>query len=294
MLNHVNKNMKQEKGIIIFAVGNPQYGRLAYNLALTLKGAGDCHITLVRSGNSLSHLSQEKFQYFDNIIELPDGAPQSCGAKLWAYDLSPYKKTLLLDADMLWLPEHSVGELFFDLDGVKFTAITEGYAPGDENKMYFFWADVDEIREKYDIKSEKLYQWRSEVMYFEKCDETKAFFKSAKKIYLKPGLKSEKMFANGTADELAIGVAAGVHDIHPHQYKTWKPSYWHLLNNNNFPPFGQLYRDYYLVSFGARFASENSKLLYDRLVKASCYKRGIQHVFPLIAKKEYLKERQTI
>jgi hypothetical protein len=286
-------NKKEDKGIIIFAVGDPQYGRLAYNLAITLKKAGEISITVVRTVRSLSHLSEDKLKYFDHIIDLPDDAPRGCGAKLWAYDLSPYQKTLLLDADMLWLPEKMPGEIFLDLEGIKFTSITEGFSPGEENKMYFFWADVKEIREKYDIKCERLYQWRSEVMYFERCTETKKFFATAKKIFKKPGLNSEKKFAGGTADELAVGIAAGVHNIEPHQYK-WKPSYWHLMNNNAFPDLTKLYRDYYLVSFGARFATENSKLLYDRIVKATCYKLGLQHVFPLIAKKEYLRERQHI
>lgn len=277
----------------MFACGHQNYGRLAYNLCLTLKNAGDCHITVVRTERSLNHLSNEQLSYIDNIIDLPDGVPVGCGAKLWAYDLSPYKKTLLLDADMLWLPNKTPTELFSELDGVSFTSITEGYEPDDINKMYFFWANPDEIKEKYKIASDRLYQWRSEVMYFERSKEIAAFFKTAKKAYLKPGLLSEKKFGEDTADELALVIAAGVHDIHPHQYK-WAPSYWHLLNNGNIPEFGKLYREYWLVSFGARFASLNSQNLYNRLVKAACYKTGMQHVFPLIAKKEYLKNRQNI
>lgn len=282
-----------EKGFIIFAVSHPQYGRLAFNLALTLKNAGPCNITVVRTERSLNHLNEDQQEIFDNIIDLPSNVPMGCGSKLWAYDISPYKKTILLDADMLWLPEKKPDDLFTQLDGIPFTAITEGYEPGDVNKMYFFWADTNEIREKYDIKSDKLYQWRSEVVYFERSKEVAAFFKTAKKAFIKPGLTSEKLFGDGTADELALVIAAGVHDIHPHQYK-WSPSYWHLMNNGQIPEFNKLYRDYWLVSFGARFASQNSKLLYDRLVKAACYKMGLQHVFPLIAKKEYLKARQHI
>ncbi len=283
-----------EQGVIIIAVGDPQYGRLAYNLALTIKAAGPAHITVVRTSKSLAHLNEQRLNFFDNIIDLPTDAPLGCGAKIWAYDISPYKKTLLLDADMLWLPEKMPGDLFFELDGTPFTAITEGYDPGDVNNAYFFWANPAEIRERYTITADKLYQWRSEVMYFERCAQTRAFFTTAKKVYRKPMLTSEKLFANGTADELAIGVAAGVHNMHPHKYK-WSPSYWHLLNGSNFPGLGTLYANYWLVSFGARWATENSKNIYNRLVKAACYKiGGVQHVFPLISKKEYLKERQHI
>lgn len=285
--------MLKEKGILIFSVGHPQYGRLAYNNALTLKNAGQCNIAIVRTENSLNHLSIEQQEIFDYIIDLPDGVPVGCGAKMWAYDISPFEKTILLDADMLWLPEKKPDQLFDELEGVSFTAITEGYDPGDVNKLYFFWANVDEIREVYPIESDRLYQWRSEVMYFERSEQIEDFFATAKAAYLSPNLKSEKSFGEVTADELALVIAAGVHDIHPHQYKWW-PSYWHLMNNGQIPEFGKLYREYWLVSFGARFASQNSKQLYDRLVKAACYKMGVQHVFPLIAKKEYLKSRQHI
>ena len=286
-----------EKGFIIFAVAHPQYGRLAWNLALTLKNAGPCHVTVVRTERSLNHLNESQQEIFDNIIDLPDNVPMGCGAKLWAYDISPYEKTLLLDADMLWLPQKTPSELFAELNGVSFTAITEGYhnydGAHDINKMYFFWADPDEVKEKYPVAADRVYQWRSEVMYFERSEEVESFFQTAKAAYLSPGLKSEKSFGEVTADELALVIAAGVHDVHPHQYK-WSPSYWHLMNGGQIPEFGQLYRNYWLVSFGARFASSNSKLLYDRLVKAACYKMGVQHVFPLIAKKEYLQSRQKI
>lgn len=280
-------------GIIIVAVGHPYYGRMAYNLALSIKALQeDMSVTVVQSQYSLAHLSFDQKQVFDDVINIPGGAPLSCGAKLWANLVSPYENTLLLDADMLWLPGKTPADMFTELQGINFTAITEGSYPGDLHEKYFLWADPDEIKQKYNIASDKLYQWRSEVMFFTKqMDE---LFTLAREIYNAPNLATEKLYANTTADELALVIACGVLDIHPHEYK-WQPGYWHLMNGGRIPSeLSALYAHYYLVSFGANQASGESKKLYDRIMKVSCYKKGKQHVFPLISKKEFLPERQKM
>lgn len=278
-----------EKGIISVACGHPYYGRMAYCLCLTIKNADpSTHFTVIQSPGSLAHLSESQLAVFDNIIDIPEGSPIGCGAKLWANLVTPYERTLLLDADMLWLPERKPGQLFNELADVDFTAITEGFAPGEMHPKYFLWADESDIRNTWPIKSERLYQWRSEVMYFNKnADE---LFAKAREVFLNPRLKTEQLYAGGTADELGLGIAAGILDAHPHLYK-WQPAYWHLMNEGKIPEFSWLYANYYLASFGANYASGNSKKLYDMLVKSSCYNRGVQHVFPLISKKEFIPER---
>lgn len=288
--------MRRIKGIIIFALGHPYYGRLAFNLAVTLKAAGDIPITVVRTERSLAHLSARQLSVFDNIVDLPDGVPAGCGAKLWANEIAPYDSTLLLDADMLWLPKKQPFELFEHLAGTSFTAITEGYydyETGNHNihPKYFFWADPLEIKQKYKVKADKIYQWRSEVMYFEKG--AGKLFKTAQKVFLKHGLASHIPYATGVADELGINIAAAVHDIHPHVFN-WQPSYWHLMGGGHIPDFQTLYGKWYLMSFGGNTATGASKNMYDRLVKAACYKTGFQHVFALQSKIDYLKERKTM
>lgn len=287
--------MRINRGILIFALGHPYYGRLAFNLAVTIKSVENISITVVRTERSLAHLSARQLSVFDQVIDLPEGVPVGCGAKLWANEVTPYAQTLLLDADMLWLPKKQPSELFDQLLGTTFTAITEGYydyETGNHNihPKYFFWADPHEIKEKYKVKSSKLYQWRSEVMYFEKAGK---LFKTAQKVFLNHGLSSHKEYATGVADELGINVGAAVHDIHPHVFN-WQPSYWHLMGGGMIPDFQTLYGKWYLMSFGGNTATGASKKMYDRLVKAACYKTGFQHVFALQSKIDYLKERNKM
>ncbi|MBA3830080.1 MAG: hypothetical protein H0X33_14155 [Taibaiella sp.] len=276
------------KGIVIVAVGHAQYGRMAYNLALSIKAVEDISICVVKSDFSLAHLSIKQLEIFDHVVDLPGDAPIGCGAKLWANLVTPYDCTLVLDADMLWLPERPPSELFDELKDAPFTAITEGYHPDNLHEKYFLWADPDEIKSKYDIKSEKLYQWRSEVMYFKKGMDS--FFELTRQIYIAPGLSTEKLYGNTTADELALVIACGMLDIHPHEYK-WIPAYWYLMNGGRIPEITEIYGRFYLASFGANQASGDAIKLYDKIMKIACYKKGLPHVFPLISKKSYLPER---
>lgn len=279
------------KGVVVVATGHPYYGRQAYNLAVSIKAVEDTPVTVLYAGRALNHLSDIQLNFFDKIIELKEDVPNGAGAKLWVNEYSPYKETLLLDADMLWMPKKKPSELFHAVKDVEFTAITEGYHDGQDhgNPVYFYWASVEEIREVYKIEG-KIYQWRSEVLYFKKTAATKKLFAQARKIFLNPKLNTIKEYAGGVPDELALNIAAAIQGIEPHAEK-WQPSFWWKMNNQIVPGFDQLY-SYYLASFGSNVASQPVKSLYNRIMKAASYKLGVSHVFPLYSKREYLPERQ--
>src|SRR5687768_10941291 len=98
-----------DKGIILLATGAPFYGRMAYNLAVTIKAVEPVSVTVLHKGAGISHLSQKQLSIFDNIIEITD---ESFAAKLCLLDYSPYDRTLYFDADMAWLPVKKPSELF--------------------------------------------------------------------------------------------------------------------------------------------------------------------------------------
>lgn len=283
--------MLKEKGIVIIATGHPYYGRMAYNLALTVKAVEEFPVAVIYSGRALDHLSERQLSVFTDIISVPEDVPLRVATKLWINELTPFKKTLLLDADMLWMPKRKPSELFDELKEVEFTGITEGYYESEENKdinpLYFFWADPSEIQSVY--KTGKVYQWRTEVLYFKKSAKTDKLFRFAQKVFQNPKLKSIKMYADMIPDELAVNVSASVNGIEPHQFR-WMPAYWHRLNGNVMPDIQAIY-SYYLVSFGSNNASGTVKKFYDRLMKAAAYKTGVQHLFPLHSKKSFLPER---
>lgn len=275
------------KGILIFALGHPQYGRYAYNLAVTIKAVQpDAHITVISDQSGISHLSPEQADVFNILILQTITA--NCNAKLWAYKLSPYQCTLVLDADMLWLPAKTADQLFAELEGTPFTAICEGNTE-QPSGQYFFWADVEEIREKYKVST--IHQWRTEVMYFEKGETAEAVFKDAIKINATHGLKSVKEFAGGVADELSINIATALHNVEPKD-ASFKPSYWPQMHGNTIPSAPGFYNNYYLLSVGGNMQTENVKAFYNRIMQAQAPKIGHTHAFPLMSKHSFLPERR--
>lgn len=278
-------------GVIILAAGHPAYGRYAWNLCATLKAAEpEIKVALVYNGPALNHLTDKQRTLFDELIWLNSNDLGGFGSKLLLYELSPYDTTLYLDADTIWLPRHKPSELF-NIEA-NFTGITEGCTE-NASKHYYFWGDIAEIRQVYKLDG-KIFQWRSEFMLWKKKDNVAKFFETARHIYQNPRLKSAKQFAGHVPDELAINIAAALHNIIPHQYR-WAPTYWdRLMGAGNVPDLDTLYSKYYALSCGSNVTSGPVKKVYDRVVKSSCYKLGYQHVFPMTNKRDIMRERQQM
>lgn len=274
------------KGIILIATGHAGYGQMAYNLACSIKAIEDIDIAVVHSGAALSHLSGSQRNVFTHVIDLPADYKDGFGCKLHLDQLTPFDKTLYLDADMLWLGKNP-SELFAELDGVQFTIITEGSSESVSNK-YYFWADLAEIQAAY--KVEKVWQIRSEVIYFEKGTKV---FKEARKLKPETKLKTIRMFGDKIPDELYFNIACAVLDVSPHK-PNWMPAYWSRLHGEIMPNLAVLYRDYYLLSFGSNTASPVMKRTYDNVMKVVTNKLRLPYLFKLKSKKEWAPGRLKI
>lgn len=273
-----------KQGIILLAYGHSYYGRYAYNLALSIKSVEDTNITLVYHGNVLSHLREDQKLIFDNLIEYENDP--GFGVKMELNNFSPYDQTIFLDVDTVWFPRNKPSDLFELLKDYDFSGITEGYYDistntDNGNPKYYYWGDPQEI-----IRVHKpianIYQWRTEFMYWKKGKVSDQLFKTARKVYEKPLLKSIKRFAHHVPDELALNIAAAKHDVHPHEYK-WQPTYWPPMQGNIITGLDDLYK-FYAFSCGSNRLSIASRQVYDRVMKAACYKMGVQYIFPPFAK----------
>lgn len=279
-------------GIIIVATGSPMYGRLAYNLAVTIKAVENFPVALLCSGAGMNHISKDQQEVFDYITIVPEHA---YAAKLKAYDYSPFENTLYLDADMAWLPKRKPSDLFRELKDIKFAAITEGFYDYDTGKEensthYHFWCNPIGAKEAYGLTG-ILYQWRSEVMYFKKCPEVKALFDMAAKVHADPKVEYQK-FGGAVPDEIGINIAACKHGIHPH-VRRWKPAYWHRLHGHG-ASLQDIVNEYYLLSVGGSFASSAVRRCYDTVVRAAHNKLGLQFLFNLRSKRDTIKERSKM
>lgn len=291
------------KGIVIICLGNPYYGRLAFNLAVSIKNVEPtCNIAIIHDGSTLKHLGNyDLTKYFSHIIEAPKEAYNSNGitsyfkAKLFAYEFSPFDETIYLDADMVWLVRKP-SELFESLKDVEFSAITEGYYDfgTDENKVnkrYQLWGEIDDIKREYNPTG-KLYQFRSEFMYFKKSESNKAFFDLAIEIYDNPKITFFKV-GEVMPDELALNISGALLKHYPHQ-DNYCPVYWYFIHLNKWNDKKAMYNNYYAMSVGGNSLPEYVRFFYDRLVAACFSKIGIKHPFKIQNKRSWLPERKSI
>lgn len=275
--------MQLKKGILLIATGHPNYGNMAYNLACSVKSIEDVQIAIVWSDNSLNHLTETQLQIFSHRIKLHEKYNTGFGTKLHLDQLTPFDKTLYLDADMLWLGRKP-SELFEQLDGIDFTCITEGDSD-KPNPKYYFWAEAREIKDAYQV--EWVPQTRSECLYFEK----KEVFKFCRKIKPDVMLTTIRRFGEWIPDELYFNIALAKLNIRPGK---WMPAYWARLHNELMPNLSVLYKEYFLLSFGSNAASPTMKRAYDNVMNVVCRKLGLPYMFKLKSKKEWAPGRLKI
>ena len=279
-----------KKGIVLIVTGHALYGRYAYNLAVSIKAIENFPITLMYTQSAIAHLSTDQIEkVFDSFITLPQDAPKNTSCKLLAGQFTPYEETLVLDVDLVWLPYKKPSDFFEEVKDSIFTGITEG-KESDIAKNYFFWASLEEIKDVYLLK-EELHQWRTEVMFFNQ--EGRKILLRALEIVRNPRLSTIKLFGEAVPDELGINIACAELGIKPHNYK-WKVSYWPPMHNNVMPVPNELYSNYYVLSMGSNVVSSTIKKTYNTLMRAYCNRLGVQHMFDMESKRNYLPERAKI
>lgn len=278
--------MRVNKGIILISTGHAYYGLMAYNLACSIKSVEDVQIAVVFDEAGLSHLTAEQVQMFDHKIELPSEYITGFGVKLHLDQLTPFTHTLFCDADMLWLGRKP-SELFDELAGAGFSIITEGDSD-KPNPKYYFWADEKEIMSAYGVT--KVWQTRSEVLYFEKGCKV---FTKARELKPEEKLKTIRMFGEFIPDELYFNIAMALLGVDPHK-PNWMPGYWARLHSEVMPNLALLYKDYYLLSFGSNAASPIMKRSYDNVMRVVCNKLKLPYLFKLKSKKEWAPGRLKI
>lgn len=283
------------KGILIVALGHPYYGRMALNLAMSLKFTSKVPIALAYNQSAITHISGH-LDKFDKLIEVPEkyftkkSNVEYIKAKTHLYNLTPFTETLYLDADTLWLPKKSVDLVFKDLENENLVIQSRGSVMLDQEnlKRKSFWCDLKEYKEAYG--GEKFYSLSSEFIYFKKCKEVAKFFSDSVKIY--DNLKiSHTMFAGGIPDELIFNISMLQNKIVPTK-EVYTPIYWEQAERKNMKP-AQMHSEYFAYSVGGKLLSSTEKKFYDNL--ANFYGTHFKvHHFKIKDKMSYLPERTHI
>lgn len=294
-------------GILIIALGHPNYLKMAFNLAVSIKhNDPEAKICLVHDGNSLEYLFRYDItKYFDYLTKIPDDyltpkgalwfhSPCYIRAKMFLYDLSPFDNTLFLDADTIWLPRKKPSALFKELEGVEFAMANRGFADlaTETDKGFSQWCDINQVKEKYG--EGKFYRYHSEVVYFTRTEANKQFFETAKNEFdnCKVG---HRTFAGAIPDEVPFAVSSIINHHYPHA-SNWLPEYWPPAQKKNYLSEQQIYERFYLFSIGGNQLEEQWKEIYDRTARMYFQRERLQ--FPYQCKhnnkKRFLKEREKI
>lgn len=280
-----------KKGILILALGHPYYGRMALNLALSIRYTSSLPIALAYTQSAVTQISGN-LNWFDKIIEVPErcykrrGNTEYIKAKTHIYTLSPFEETLFLDADTLWLPKKSVDLVFEDLKDINLAIQSRGSVDLSGDTIgKSFWCDLKEYKDVYGAKT--YYNLSSEFIYFKKNKENAKLFSDASKIYDNLKIK-HTMFGGGIPDELIYNIAMLQNKIEPFR-SFYTPIYWEQAERKNLEP-RQMHENYYAYSVGGKISSNTEKRFYDNLSQFYGTKFGVQH-FKLKDKMNYLPER---
>jgi hypothetical protein len=280
-------------GIVTIACGHNLYGRYAWNLTLSAK-ANDMGIpvTLIADQEGISQLGAARLAMYDKVIMVKDSWYSFKGNKLplmlkfKLYDLSPYERTLFMDADTIISPIYNVAEWSETMRGIHFTMANRGY--NDPDKGISEWVDKDILKATYDVKS-----WidlSSEFIYFERSELVEKMFTDAMKFYKDDKLPMRK-FAGDRPDEPFFNLAMDKNGIAPHKIP-YAPTYW-LPAQRKFKSAMDIKREFFAFSLGGKEIPKTQEKIYAEIAANVAYKTGVP-TMRIGHKKQYLSERQVI
>lgn len=297
------------KGILLIALGHPHYGRMAANLASSIRCLGkDVNIHLVHSGESISHLTPEHKALFTSMAVCPsefytkNGKIVYLKAKTCAYELSPFDETILMDVDLILLGQKSMKQLFEELKQLDFTMQNRGHFDLNTPQVdagYSMWCNIKEVKEKYETDG-KFYQLASEFIYFKRSDENKKYFDLVREVFDSPkvntvihnkGKKIADNFGGDLPDELAFDIASAVLKKYPHK-ENFVPVFWFAADKK--ADMSRLSKDYYGYSIGGNSLPVPVMHKYTGLCRYYAKQLGLPFHYSVQSKRQWLPERKKI
>lgn len=266
------------KGILLIAFGKP-YGKMAFNLAASIKVRSDIKIHLICDADAMSDISMNFFDSYEVYdFKLLNGRIDPCQAKIDIYSLSPFDKTLFLDVDAVCM--NALDALFDKLLGTNIYFQVMGRGGKEDKITYSHWASNKTIWEHFKLKDNAIVSsCQTSVIYFEKGKEAKKFFEQLQKNYDNRLDKKQYSVMWGMSkahpDELYYSVTASQLGILPDI--EIQPLFYPNIHKNE----GEIMREFPVLSiYGAHRTIKNYGIdLYDRIMKDVMKKLGLYHKF---------------
>lgn len=273
-----------KKGILLIALGHPNYYAMAAVLAASIKVNDDLPVCLVTDHTVPK---QHEFLYAD--VKAPTKKSIEGGlikSKLFMYDFSPFDETIFLDVDQVVIEGRKLSSVFEEMKDIDFTMSNTGLA---EESL---WADIAEVQSLYG--DQPFWNFHSEFVYFKKSPEVKKYFNAAKKVFEDNKIKSAVKFSGGNmADELALQCASIMTGIYPHK-ENWLPNFWYEINPILATKYPYQLADFLTYSIGGRTTPRRIKDNYNNLANYYFAKLRLTSAYQVIDKRNFLQERKLI
>jgi len=264
-------------GVVIIAKKHRMYANMAFNLAVSIKHTDPLlPICLIHDNCTNDYTTVQKF-IFNKMILNNDSNPFK--VKLSLFDLSPFDKTIYLDADMVMMPNHSITTLLESIKG--FQIANRGFTDTND------WIDVNASKKEFNVK-----QWlntSSEVIIFDKSEESKKVFELANEFYLANTLVNRKIGAE-QPDEPSFSYAIAHSKIK--MQIPFKPSFWEPQESKYINEV-DIRSNFTFLSMGGNNISSRIQNIYNRYVQHYAYNVGVKST-PHVNKSTVLKERLFI
>jgi hypothetical protein len=294
-----------EKGILLIALGHPNYGKMAAALAASIRCMNAAvPIALLTDASAPRYLQEDERRLFSHLIALEpkyytaaDGSFSPLQPRVFLDELSPFEKTLSIDVDNLWIQGNDPVKVLESLEGKFFTIANAGYTVTDANadQKMSQWGDIHEISFSYKIEARKFFKVYAEWFYFEKSPFTAELFATARKVFTEPPkCPTIRFIGQPVTEELAFCIAMATHSLYPHQEK-YLPTYWYYREPDkaNRMPY-ELKKDYYTYSLGGNATPEWHVNVYNNLAAYVYQKLGLRHPYRWKNKRDFVPERDKI
>lgn len=266
------------RGITLLAIGKPEYGNMAFNMALSIKYHSDIPIKLVYEPSALSHLYDFHKSIFDIMqpMEVEDylinGQFNPGKAKLSIYKYLEFDSNIYLDVDGAAVK--SLDGLFDECEATGEYFLTQYLTHITGCKEEFkemMWAYPKDIWERYGFDDNtSLPAINSSFIYVKKCKEAEDFFEKANWNisnpipYEKHRLKWGQGKYRWQPDELYLNITMAQFNI----LGKLKVDYPIFFNNNYTPRMMETINQYYLIGLygGMGFTHHSLLEYYDRLI----------------------------
>lgn len=293
------------KGIVTFALGNPIYGRFAFNLALSVKKVcPHIPIVLYYEESAIKDLDKNKLSFFAECIPMPEEYMRLQGSnnkdyflpKLSLNKLTPFEQTLFLDADTLLFkdPFKHINEAFKFQTQAYFAYDFETKQSDNNGYDYTFWCEPERIKKTFKNEHiKRFYSLSSTYVYFEKSVENDLLFESIydfRKRFTNP---HKNFVPGGTCDELFI--ALGLTESGIEMQCPFVPIYFNFTEKNK--PFANstnyIYNEHVGITNGGNVQPLVTEIVYNDLVKAFSKEYGFK---PFLSqnKRSVLSERRLM